>query len=96
MIYCEIVNNSKIQMELKNVSYWVEGQAVGIAIGVYHMLYMVYSLFFDQEIFQQTDIGVIIGIAAFSILGITMTCVMIYGFVYVISEFLKEFFLGRV
>ena len=73
-------------MQLKNFVHWAEGRAIGIAIGIYHLIYMVYSLIIDQEIFQQTDIGVIVGSIAFSVFGIAMSCVMIYGFVNVISN----------
>ena len=74
----------KVEMQIKAFGHFFDGQFVGIAIGVYDILFMIYSLFFDIRILEVNDAVSIVVITIITLGIIALSFLLIQGFLKVL------------
>ena len=83
-------------MQIKAFGQFFDGQSIGIAIGVYDIIFMIYSLFFDIEILEVNNPTTIVLITIITLGVIALSLLLIHGFLKVLLStiiFIKENFL---
>ena len=67
-------------MQIKAFGQFFDGQFIGIAIGIYEILFMIYSLFFDIDILEVNEPVVVVAITIFTLGIIGLSLLLIHGF----------------
>lgn len=73
-------------MQIKAFGQFFDGQFIGIAIGVYDIIFMLYSLFFDINVLEIYNPEEIVFISIITLFVIWLSFMLIQGFLKVLTK----------